>query len=83
MVCWNSQVSDRSDLKLLHLIPISDLETSAAQFSTNYIPDWWGDVLDITVHQNIQLSEATFLDFTSKPCVTHWIMLELKITATE
>jgi hypothetical protein len=53
---WNSEFSDPSGLKLLELF-CSNFEILAPQCSTHYTSDGRGDVLNITVHQNIRLSE--------------------------
>jgi hypothetical protein len=55
---WNSEVSHPSVLKLLELFVRSNFEISAPQYSTHYITDGRGDVLDIVVHQNVRLSEV-------------------------
>jgi hypothetical protein len=52
---WNSAVSNPSGEKLLKLFDINEFEISAPQFPTHYSPAWNGDVLDISVHQNVQL----------------------------
>jgi hypothetical protein len=58
----NSKVSNPSGLKLLELFVICNFDISAPQCSTHYTPDGRGDVLDIVVHQNVRLSEATVTD---------------------
>jgi hypothetical protein len=55
---WNIKTSDPSGLKLMILFVCSDFKISAQQRSMCCTPDGGGDILDIAVHQNIQLSEV-------------------------
>jgi hypothetical protein len=59
---WNSKDSSPSGLKLLNLFVNCNLEISAPQHATHFIPNGRGDVLDILVHKDIRLSEVRFLD---------------------
>jgi hypothetical protein len=58
-----------SSLKLTDSSVSSDFEISALQLPKDYTPDKWGDVLNIKVHQNVQLSEIIVLgeDSDHKP----------------
>jgi hypothetical protein len=56
---WNSNISNLSFLKLSGLFDRSDLTISATQCPTPSSPDGRGGVLNILVHQNVRLSEAT------------------------
>jgi hypothetical protein len=49
-------------MKLLELFLSSNFEISAPQCSAHYTPDGRGDVLDIVVHQSVQLSEVIVID---------------------
>jgi hypothetical protein len=59
---WNRVVSKPLGMKLLNLIHINKFEISAPQWPTHYSPAGNGDVLDIVVHKNVQLSEIIFSD---------------------
>jgi hypothetical protein len=59
---WNRAVSNPSGEKLLVLFDSSEFEISAPQCPTHYSPAGNGDVLDIVVHQNVQLSEVIVSD---------------------
>jgi hypothetical protein len=70
----NSVVSNPSGVKLLNLLHIHEFEISAPQCPTHYSPTGNGDVLDIVVHKNVQLSEVTvsdILDSDHLPIVFH------------
>jgi hypothetical protein len=54
----NSAVSNLSGVKLLNLQHINEIEIWAPQCSTHYSPAGNGDVLDIIMHTNVQLSEV-------------------------
>jgi hypothetical protein len=59
---WNSKVSNPSGLKLLDLFVNCNFEISAPQHPTHFVSDGRGDVLDIVVHKDIQLSKVRMLD---------------------
>jgi hypothetical protein len=55
---WISKVSNVSGLKLLKLFVNSNFEISAPQCPLHYTPD----ILNIVIHQNVQLSEVILTD---------------------
>jgi endonuclease/exonuclease/phosphatase (EEP) superfamily protein YafD len=59
---WNSKVSNPRGLKLLDLFVNCNFEISAPQHPTHFLPNGRGDVLDIVIHKDVQLSEARVLD---------------------
>jgi hypothetical protein len=59
---WNIEVSNPSGLKHLDLFVNCNFEISAPQHSTNFVPDGIGDIRDIMIHKEVQLSEARLLD---------------------
>jgi hypothetical protein len=59
---WNSKDSSPSGLKLLNLFVNCNLEISAPQHATHFVPNGRGDVLDIAGHEDVRLSEDRFLD---------------------
>jgi hypothetical protein len=59
---WNSKISNPSSLKLLELFVSFNFEILTAQCSTHYTPAGRGDVLNIMVPQNVQLSEVIVTD---------------------
>jgi endonuclease/exonuclease/phosphatase (EEP) superfamily protein YafD len=59
---WNSEVSDQSGLKLLHLFVNCNFEISGPQNPTHFVSDGRGDVRDIVVHKDVRLSEVRVLD---------------------
>jgi hypothetical protein len=65
----NSVVSNPSSAKLLNLLHINEFEISAPKCPTHYSPAGNGDVLDIVVNNNVQLSEV--LDSDHLPIVFH------------
>jgi hypothetical protein len=70
----NSVVSNPSGIKLLNLLHINKFEISAPQCPTHYSPAGNGDVLDVVVHKNVQLSEVTVTDILDSdhiPIVLH------------
>jgi hypothetical protein len=71
---WNSAVSNPSGDKLLHLFDVNDFEISAPQYPTHESPSGNGDVLDIVLHQNIEVSDvivADILDSDHLPIIFH------------
>jgi hypothetical protein len=71
---WNSVVSNTSVAKLLDSLHLSDFEISAPQWPIHYSPAGNGDVLDIFMHKNAQLSEvivSDILDLDHLPVVFH------------
>jgi hypothetical protein len=71
---WNSEVSNPSGEKLLHLFDVNQFEISAPQCPTHYFPAGNGDVLDIVVHQNIRVPHVNIsdiLDSDQLPIVFH------------
>jgi hypothetical protein len=63
-----------SDAKLLNLLHINEYEISAPKYPTDYFPAENGDMLDIVVHKNVQLSEVIFCDIMDSdnlPIVCH------------
>jgi hypothetical protein len=69
---WYSVVSNPSGAILLNLLHIKEFEISASQCPTDYSPAGNGDVLDIVVHKNVQLSEVIASDILdSRPPTSH------------
>jgi hypothetical protein len=60
---WNSIVSKPSGAKVLNLLHINGFEILAQQCCTHYSPAGNGNMLDIVVYKNVQLSEVIFLTF--------------------
>jgi hypothetical protein len=59
---WRSAVSNHSGDKLLYLFEVNQIEISSPQCPINYSPIGNGDVLDISVHQNIGVSDVIVSD---------------------
>jgi hypothetical protein len=59
---WNSKVSNPSSLKLLDLFVNCNFEISGPQHPTNFVPNGRGDILDIVVPEDVQLSKVRVLD---------------------
>jgi hypothetical protein len=53
---WKSVVSNPSGAKLLNLLYINEFEISAPECPTHYCPAGNGDMLNIFVHKNVQVS---------------------------
>jgi hypothetical protein len=63
-------------VKLLNLLHINEFEISAPQCPTHYFPAGNGDVLDIVVYKNVQLSEvivSDILDPDHLPIIYHFL----------
>jgi endonuclease/exonuclease/phosphatase (EEP) superfamily protein YafD len=60
-VC-NSDVSNRSGMKLLNLQDKSDFQITAPRCPIHYTPSGNGDALDVVVHRNVRLSEVQVLE---------------------
>jgi hypothetical protein len=54
----NSVVSNPSGMKLFNLLHTNEFEISAPQCPTRYSSMGNGDVLNVVVHKNVQLSEV-------------------------
>jgi hypothetical protein len=70
----NDVVSNSSGLKLLNLLDKNMFETSAPRCPTHYSPAGNGDVLDISVHNNVRLSEVIVSDILNSdhlPIIFH------------
>jgi hypothetical protein len=59
---WNNSVSNPSGKEILELFDKNEFEISAPQCPPHYFLTGNGDILDIAVHQNIRLSDATVSD---------------------
>jgi hypothetical protein len=71
---WNSAVSNFSGEKPMAFIKMSKFEISTPQCPTCYSPAGNGDVLNIVVHQNIRVPDATvsdILDSGHLPVIFH------------
>jgi hypothetical protein len=80
---WNSKVSNPSGLKLLDLFVTGNFEISAAKYSTNFVPNGRGDVLDIVFHKDIRPSEARVLDIMNSDQLPIMFCIFDRIKATE
>jgi hypothetical protein len=64
-------------LKLLELFIGSNFKISIPQCPAHYTPDGTDDVLDIVVHQKVQLSEVTVTDILDSDHLPELIMFSI------
>jgi hypothetical protein len=59
---WNSQISNRTGMRLLKLQDNSDFQISAPRHPTHYTPSGNGVVLDIVLYRNVRMFDITVLE---------------------
>jgi hypothetical protein len=78
---WNSQVSNPSSLKLLHLFENCYFEILAPKISTRFLPNGKGVVLDIVVHNMSGCQRSAYWTFRIEIAYpsyfASWIVLRL------
>jgi hypothetical protein len=78
---WNSQVSNPSSLKLLHLFVNCYFEILAPQILTRFLPNGKGVVLDIVVHNMFGCQRSAYWTFRIEIAYpsyfASWIILRL------